>query len=117
MSAINLTRDGAVDRKPVDVAVLLTRWSVDTHTFVGASREFSLSLKDVTVMTGLPMFGNVQTVDLLDEDGTSLVKELQASLSRSKYATNKATYLSMVKYFFEGIGRKSPHQVDALLAY
>lgn len=38
-------------------------------------------------------------------------------LSKSKYSTNKTTYLSWVKYFTEGSRINSPHQLDAFLAY
>lgn len=68
-------------------------------------------------LTGLLMFGNVHVVDFLDEEGKARVEELQALMSRSKYATNKMTYLSWVKYFYEGARRNSPYLLDALLAY
>lgn len=34
-----------------------------------------------------------------------------------KYSTNKVTYLSWVKYFFDSAEKNNPHKLDALLAY
>lgn len=53
----------------------------------------------------------------MDNEGQKLVKELQASLSKSKYSFNKATYLSWVKYFKDDAGKDSLCQLAAFLTY
>lgn len=65
-----------MDRKPIYLAFLLSRWSVNTHTFVAAWGEFSSSLEDVTLLIGLPVFGNVQVLDFLNEEGKARVPVL-----------------------------------------
>lgn len=68
-------------------------------------------------MTVLLMFGNAYLADFIDAESTQRVEDLQSLLLISKYSTNRMMYLSWVKYFYEGEGKRSPHQVDSLLAY
>lgn len=59
------------------------------------------------MLTGLPLFGNFNVVDALDNEGEKLVEKLHASVAKFKYSSNKATYLSWVKYFKYGSGKNS----------
>lgn len=55
-------------------------------------------------------------VSTWDGENKKRIDALQASLSKSRYSTNKATYFSLVKYIDEGEGTNSLYQVDAFLA-
>lgn len=68
-------------------------------------------------MTVLLMFGNAYLADFIDAESTQRVEDLQSLLLISQYSTNRMMYLSWVKYFYEGEGKRSPHQGDSLLAY
>lgn len=65
-----------------------------SHAFVAPLGEFCPLLEDVSMLTGLPLFDNFHMLDALDKEGESLVEELHTSMSKSKYCSNKATYLS-----------------------
>lgn len=45
-----------VDRNPVDMSFLISRWSSYSHTFEATWGEFCTSLEDVYMITGLPTF-------------------------------------------------------------
>lgn len=53
------------------------------------------------------MFGNAYVANFLDAESTQMVEDIQASLTRSKYLTNKTTYMSWVKYFYKGEGKEA----------
>lgn len=69
------------------------------------------------MLTGLPLFGNFHVVDALDVEGENLVEELQDSMAKSKYISNKRTYLSWLKYFKDRVGKNSTCQLAAIFAY
>lgn len=106
-----------VDRSPVDLSFLLSRWSSHSHTFVAARGEFSPSLEDVVVLTGLPMFGVHHAVDVLDGEGESMLGLLHNAMERAKYISNKLTYLSWMTFFVKGEGRNAEFQLAAFFAY
>lgn len=54
-----------VERNPVDLAFLVSRWSLSSHTFLAAWGEFCPSLEDMVMFTGLPIFGNYHVMDTL----------------------------------------------------
>lgn len=54
-----------VDRKPVDLEFLMSRWSSEMHVFVTAWGEFSPTLEEVAVIVSLPIFDEAQVVDLV----------------------------------------------------
>lgn len=68
------------------------------------------------MLTSLPLFGEAHVASPDGED-KKRIEALQASLSKSKYSTNKPTYLLRVKYFYEGEEANNAYQVDAFLAY
>lgn len=76
-----------------------------------------MSLEDVAMLIGSTLFGNFHVVDALDVEGERLVEELHASMAKSKYSSNKVTYLSWVRYFKDGMGKDSPCQLAAFFAY
>lgn len=57
MRGITQVRKMLVDREPTSLEYLISRCSIDTHTFVTAWREFGPTLKDVAVLTSLPVVG------------------------------------------------------------
>lgn len=63
------------------------------------------------------VFGSVHAVDALDEEERRQVEELQTLLAKSKYISNKATYLSWIKDFKDGAEKNILCQVVAFLAY
>lgn len=110
---------GGVDRKPVDLDFLMSRWGIETHTLVTAWGEFVPTMEDVALLTSLPMFGEAQVTNLpvLTGENNKRIEALTSFLSKTKYSMNKSTYLSWAKYFMEGHGQNSPHQLDAFLTY
>lgn len=70
--------------------------------------KFSLPLEDVTVLMSLSLFDEAYAIRVtLRGEDQKKVEFLTKSLSISKYSTNKATYLSWVKYFDNGEGKNS----------
>lgn len=107
MRAIQYALLMGVDKSPVDLAFLISRWSSYSHTFVAAWGEFCPSLEGVVKLTSLPMFGTYHVVDALDDEGEKLVEDLHDAMSRAKYTSNKGTYPSWLKYFKDGAGQNS----------
>lgn len=80
--------------------------------------EFDLSLEDVAMLASLSMFGEAHVASLNpDGEDKRMINALNTSLSKSKYSTYNATYLSRAKYFDKGKWMNSSYQVDAFLAY
>lgn len=70
------------------------------------------------MLMSLPLFGEIHATRVtLKEEDWKKVEFLTKSLSCSKYSTNKATYLSWVKYIDEGDGRNSQFQLEAFMTY
>lgn len=91
-----------VDRSPLDLAFLISRWSSYSHTFVTTWGEFCPSLEDVFMLMGLPTFGDYHTVDALDNKGERLLALLHETMNKAKYASSKGTYFSWLSYFIKG---------------
>lgn len=83
-----------MERNQLDLTFLVSRWSSHSHTFVAAWGEFCPFLEDVAMLTNLPLFGHTLVLDALEGEGEQLVEDLRASMTDSKYMTNKLTYLS-----------------------
>lgn len=65
--------------------------------------EFSPPLEDVAMLTSLLLFGEAHAISLYPNgEDKKRIGFLTKSLSKSKYSTNKTTYLSWAKYFDEG---------------
>lgn len=47
----------AVDRIEAVLEFLISRWSIETHTFVTSWGDFGLSLEDMPMLTSLSLFG------------------------------------------------------------
>lgn len=48
----------SVTKSYADFKLLISCWSVPTHTFISVWGEFTLTLKDVAVLSRLPLFGD-----------------------------------------------------------
>lgn len=46
---------------------LVSRLSIESHTFIAAWDEFCLILEDVVFLTGLPLFEETMTIKLLND--------------------------------------------------
>lgn len=69
------------------------------------------------MLTSLSMYSKPHMASLYsDGENKKRTDALQASLSKSKYSTNKITCLSWAKYFDEGEWMNNPYQVNAFLA-
>lgn len=95
----------------------ISQWSTEI-SFEPSSGEVDPSLKDVVVLTSLPLFiyAHAMRVTLEGKD-QRMLDFLNKVLCDSKYSTNKDTYLSWVKIFNERKGRNNKLQVKALLGY
>lgn len=65
MRAITQARKMAVDRKPVDLEFLMSRWSTETHTFSTFWAKFGPTLGDVHILVSLPIFNEAQVATLV----------------------------------------------------
>lgn len=121
--ALNLSKTLVVNRSPLDLEFLISRWSVESHTFVAAWEEFELTLEDVVVLTGLPVFGEVQAINVaddssagLDVDGEIRLTLLSEALVASKHK-GKSTYSTWVSFFTSGPGVASEVRIEAMLSF
>lgn len=55
-----------------DIEFLISHWSIETHTFIAAWREFDLTLEDVMALSYLPIFGEETPLNFLKTDEISL---------------------------------------------
>lgn len=113
LKAIMRARSITVKRNPANLEFLMSRWSIETHTFLASWGGFFLALEDVAMLTSLPLFDEAHATGvMLKGEDQKKADYLTKSLSSSNHSTNKATYLSWVKYFNEGDGRYSPFQFE-----
>lgn len=88
-------------------------WSTKSYTFIAAWGEFCTTLEEVIVLTDLLLFGEVRTIELLDDseeisldgEGERKLESLKKVLSKSKLKTN-STYSSSVRYFTRELVRR-----------
>lgn len=121
--ALNLSKSLVVNRSPLDLEFLISRWSTESHTFVAAWGEFGPTLEDVVVLMGLPVFGEVQAVSIADDSSVSLDVDgeirltlLNEALVASKHK-GKSTYSTWVGFFTNGPGVASEVRVEAMLSF
>lgn len=115
--ALNLSKTLIINRSPLDLELLISRWSIESHIFVAAWGEFGPTLEDVVVLTGLPVFGEVQAINVaddssarLDVDGEIRLTLLNEALATSKHE-GKSTYSTWVSFFTNGPGIASEVRV------
>lgn len=85
----------AVEWKLTDLEFLISRWSIETHTFVVLCEKVGPSLEDVAMLTSLPLFDEAHgTSPLSTWRGKKRIDFLTKSLLKSRYSANNATYLS-----------------------
>lgn len=58
--SITQARRMVVEWNSGDLEFLISRWSIEMHTFIPSWGEFSLTLEDVCVLTSLPIIGDAQ---------------------------------------------------------
>ncbi|XP_059670029.1 uncharacterized protein LOC132315695 [Cornus florida] len=62
------------------LAVLLSRWSCETHTFVASWGEFAPSLEDISVLLHLPVFGAADSdLSMVSEEDQEIVVALRSA--------------------------------------
>lgn len=47
---------------------LISRWSIESHTFIVAWGEFCPTLEDAVVLIGLSLFGEARNIKLLEDN-------------------------------------------------
>lgn len=89
--ALNLSKTLVINRSPLDLEFLISRWSIESHIFVAAWGEFGPTLEDVVVLTGLPVFGEVQAINVADDSsaGLDVDGEIRLTLLNEALATSK----------------------------
>ncbi|XP_059624660.1 uncharacterized protein LOC132267522 [Cornus florida] len=66
------------------LAVLLSRWSCQTHTFVASWGEFAPSLEDVCELFYLPMFGSADSdLSVVSEEDREIVDALRSAATEA----------------------------------
>lgn len=101
----------------------ISRWSVESHTFIVAWGSFGLKLEDVVALTCLPLLGEVNTIKLpedqeetaLDEADKKKLESLNKVLSDSKFP-NKSTYASWARHFIIEMGIGSDVEFETMSA-
>lgn len=90
---------------------------------MAAWAELGPTLEDVVVLTGLPVSGEVQAIDIsddssakLDVDGEIRLTLLNEALNASKHK-GKSTYNTWVSFFTSGPGIASEVRVEAMLSF
>lgn len=70
-------------------------------------------------MASLPIFGTAHIANLVVSEGKNKkgIDAMTYFLSKSKYGSDKSTYLSWLKCFIESAKQNSPFQLDTFLAY
>lgn len=121
--ALNLSKTLVINRSPLDLEFFISRWSVESHTFVAAWGEFGPTLEDVVVLIGLPVFGEVEAIAIsndssvkLDDEGEIRLSLLNEALVASKHK-GKSTYNSWVSFFTSGPGEANEVKVEAMLSF
>uniref|UniRef100_A0A0D9Z9M1 Aminotransferase-like plant mobile domain-containing protein n=1 Tax=Oryza glumipatula TaxID=40148 RepID=A0A0D9Z9M1_9ORYZ len=76
-------------------------WSADTNTFMFPWGEATVTLEDMTVLAGLPLFGKPVRARLLDAlvGDVDALMAVRSALHRSKY--KKPSYPGWVQYFLK----------------
>lgn len=62
--SLKLSKGISINISHEEKEYLISGWSIKSHTFIIAWREFSPSLEDVVALTGLPIFGEAKTIKL-----------------------------------------------------
>lgn len=104
----------SLTRSHGDLELLVSLWSMETHTFITSHGEFTPTQEDVLVMFCLLLF--------VDNDATSIVLSKEEDgrlqlLNVTVRISNKSTYTSSISYFQEGEGQGKRVTVEALLSY
>lgn len=60
--ALNLSKNLFIIRSPLDLEFLISRWSIECHTFVTVWCEFCPTLENIVVLTGLLVFGKSRAI-------------------------------------------------------
>lgn len=60
MQSITQARRTVVERNSNDLELLLSRWSIETHSFFTSSGELGLTLEDEMMLTSLHAFAATQ---------------------------------------------------------
>lgn len=63
---LNLSKTLYINRSPTDLKFLISKWNVESHTFVTTWGEFCPTFEDVVVLTGLPLLGEAKAVVLFE---------------------------------------------------
>lgn len=109
--ALNLSKTRVINRSPLDLEFLISRWSIESHTFVAAWGGFGRTLEDVVVLTGLPIFRESRAIAMpedldvkLDEEGEikGLVCLTRHSLTRSTKERARTTHGLTTSYRARG---------------
>lgn len=79
--ALNLSKTLYINRSPMDLEFLNSRWSVESHTFVMAWVEFCSTLEDIVVLTGLPLLGEPKATVLSEGSDGILDDEDEVSMT------------------------------------
>lgn len=53
---LDISKPVSIIRSQADLELLVSWWSIETHTFITSWDEFTPTLKDVQVMFRLPVF-------------------------------------------------------------
>lgn len=121
--ALNLSKNLFIKRSPLDLKFLISRWSVELHTFVTIWGAFCPTLEDVVMLTSLTLLGEAKTVmmigssePILDDGDEARLIILNEALSDSK-VKDKSTYTTWINYLTEGVGAKTKVVLETMLAF
>lgn len=94
--------------------LFISRWSVETHTFIAAWREFAPTVENVVVKFLLLLFRNHGANGIVMSEEEEMTLQLLHATFR---VSNKWMYISQVRYFRDGEGHWKGLIAKALLSY
>lgn len=90
--ALSLSKNLFINKNPMDLEFLISRWSIETHTFVTAWRDICPTIEDVVVLIDLPLFGEVKIIAMPGSYGVVLSEgdEVKLILLNEALSNSKA---------------------------
>lgn len=114
--ALTLARTISTNRIYVALEFLILGGVHKPHILSGIGK-FGSTLKDVSALTTLPMFGDTHAMGIvLDEEDKEKLKILSEVFMGSR-TSGKGTYVAWIRYFEIGNGKNNSYKVESIVSY
>lgn len=95
--------------------VLISQWSIETHTIVAAWGEFTSTFAEISRLTLLPLLREENAIGIIVGERDRM-KYLMTTVTTSR-PLGKATYATWLRFFYERDNNHSDFILEASLAY